>query len=66
MQIYLRDRNQNLVNFWNKVFANEDKIHVSCGDIFDNGEHMNVDAIVSPANSFGFMDGGIDYVYSES
>ena len=23
------------------------------------------DAIVSPANSFGFMDGGIDMVYSK-
>lgn len=26
---------------------------------------IKCDAIVSPANSFGFMDGGIDYVYSE-
>jgi O-acetyl-ADP-ribose deacetylase (regulator of RNase III) len=65
MQIYLRDRNQSLVDLWNKVFTNDDKIHISCGDIFDDGEHMNADAVVSPANSFGFMDGGIDYVYSE-
>lgn len=31
------------------------------GDIFD----YPADAIVSPANSFGFMDGGIDLAYSE-
>ena len=36
---------------------------VSQGDIF-NGAPV-ADAIVSPANSFGFMDGGIDYCYSE-
>jgi len=65
MQIYLRDRNTQLTQCWEQVFANVDDVHVSCGDIFDDGEHMNVDAIVSPANSFGFMDGGIDYVYSE-
>lgn len=33
---------------------------VSEGDIFAEPS----DAIVSPANSFGFMDGGIDLVYS--
>ena len=25
---------------------------------------LECDAVVSPANSFGFMDGGVDYVYS--
>ena len=33
---------------------------MSCGDIFKGAPA--VDAIVSPANSFGFMDGGIDMV----
>jgi O-acetyl-ADP-ribose deacetylase (regulator of RNase III) len=32
---------------------------VSCGDIFG----VDADAVVSPANSFGFMDGGVDRVY---
>lgn len=36
---------------------------VSCGDIFKGSPAA--DAIVSPANSFGFMDGGIDMVYSQ-
>lgn len=41
-----------------------------CGDLPDVSIHrgsildLSVDAIVSPANSFGFMDGGIDHLYS--
>ena len=35
-------------------------LQISCGDIFRGGP--SADAIVSPANSFGFMDGGIDMV----
>ena len=31
------------------------------GSIFD----LSCDAVVSPANSYGFMDGGIDLLYSE-
>jgi O-acetyl-ADP-ribose deacetylase (regulator of RNase III) len=64
MKIYLRDRNPELVEHWNYYFQVVDDVYVSCGDIFAPGEYMNVDAIVSPANSFGFMDGGIDFVYS--
>jgi len=65
MHIYLRDRNQPLVDAWTDIFKNEKDVVASCGDIFDDGEHLDVDAIVSPANSFAFMDGGIDFVYSE-
>ena len=36
---------------------------ISCGDIFKGAPAA--DAIVSPANSFGFMDGGIDMVGEE-
>jgi O-acetyl-ADP-ribose deacetylase (regulator of RNase III) len=41
-----------------------------CGDLVDVSVHrgsildLSVDAVVSPANSFGFMDGGIDHRYS--
>ncbi|KAL5457144.1 hypothetical protein EMCRGX_G034384 [Ephydatia muelleri] len=38
-------------------------IEISEGDIFEGGP--TADAIVSPANSFGFMDGGIDMAYSK-
>lgn len=65
MKVFLRDRNPGMAQAWQSVFANESDIHISCGDIFAEGPHLNVDAIVSPANSFGFMDGGIDFIYSE-
>ena len=35
-------------------------MQISCGDIFKGAP--SADAVVSPANSFGFMDGGIDMV----
>ena len=43
------------------------RVHISQGHIFsdneDNKNTLHFDAIVSPANSFGVMDGGIDEVY---
>lgn len=65
MQVYLRDRKESLCNEWREIFKDCPDVHISRGDIFEEGEHLNVDAIVSPANSMGFMCGGIDYVYSE-
>ncbi len=59
LQIHLRDRSQELVDEWARQFAGRSDVQVSCGDIFD----VPSDAIVSPANSFGYMDGGIDLVY---
>jgi O-acetyl-ADP-ribose deacetylase (regulator of RNase III) len=50
-----------IVNAWKTIFKNCTDIEISCGDIFD----IEADAIISPANSFGFMDGGIDQVYSD-
>ena len=61
LTIHLRDMNKDIVNAWRIIFRNHDDIKVSCGDIFD----IEADAIISPANSFGFMNGGIDLVYSE-
>jgi len=65
MILHLRDRKIEMSNHWTALFGNDPNVKISHGDIFDDGEHMRVDAIVSPANGFGFMDGGIDYVYSE-
>lgn len=59
--IYLRDRNHDLVGWWKRVFYGEPAVHVSDGDIFKGA--IRTDAIVSPANSFGVMDGGIDAAY---
>jgi O-acetyl-ADP-ribose deacetylase (regulator of RNase III) len=60
MQIYLRDLYPELVTAWTRVFHGVPNVQASEGDIFG----LKADAIVSPANSFGFMDGGIDRAYS--
>ncbi len=60
MKFLLRDRNPAVVDAWQNEFKGAPDVDVSLGDIFD----LTADAIVSPANSFGFMDGGIDLVYS--
>lgn len=60
LSIHLRDMNSDVVSAWSDAFADLPDVSVSCGDIFGK----NADAIVSPANSFGFMDGGIDLIYS--
>ncbi|XP_070568655.1 uncharacterized protein [Ptychodera flava] len=58
----LRDINKRLVDAWRDSFSEHKNVKVSHGDIFTGAPAA--DAIVSPANSFGFMDGGIDMVYS--
>ncbi|MBA3712371.1 MAG: macro domain-containing protein [Pyrinomonadaceae bacterium] len=60
VKFYLRDRDADVVRAWTKHFADTPQVEASQGDIFD----VPADAIVSPANSFGFMDGGIDLAYS--
>jgi O-acetyl-ADP-ribose deacetylase (regulator of RNase III) len=60
LSIYLRDVNPEVVSAWRKSFENVALVEISCGDIFGKV----ADAIVSPANSFGYMDGGIDLAYS--
>jgi O-acetyl-ADP-ribose deacetylase (regulator of RNase III) len=58
---FLRDIDPQVVAAWRERFVGCTDVTVSEGDIFT---HEAVDAIVSPANSFGFMDGGIDLAYS--
>ena len=57
----LADRHQALVEAWQREFGKYGNFEFYCGDVFD----MRADIIVSPANSFGIMDGGIDLVYSQ-
>lgn len=60
MKIYLRDINPCIVGAWKEIFRDEKDIEISCGNIFAGPK---ADALISPANSFGWMDGGIDLVY---
>lgn len=58
--ILLRDLSEEMTSEWRQAFAQFPEVEVSCGDILN----LKADAIVSPANSFGYMDGGIDQAYS--
>jgi len=59
MKIVLAATESRLADAWEKAFAGLDDVSVHRGSIFD----VACDAVVSPANSFGFMDGGIDALY---
>ena len=58
---YLRDKQEAMVEAWEKAFDGLENVRISQGEIMQ----VKADAIISPANSFGFMDGGIDLVYSK-
>ena len=61
MKITLLDINPEMVQAWREICGNLPNVEIKqCSFHAFKG-----DAIVSPANSFGFMDGGIDYKYSE-
>jgi O-acetyl-ADP-ribose deacetylase (regulator of RNase III) len=49
-----------LAEAWEQFCGDLDFVSVHHGSIFD----VECDAVVSPANSYGFMDGGIDMLYS--
>lgn len=57
MRLILCDCNHILCREWERIFKNEPKVSVFCGDFKQVDEY---DCIVSPANSFGIMDGGFD------
>jgi O-acetyl-ADP-ribose deacetylase (regulator of RNase III) len=50
-----------LLDAWTKFCGDLDCVTVHEGSILD----ASADAVVSPANSFGFMDGGIDARYTQ-
>jgi O-acetyl-ADP-ribose deacetylase (regulator of RNase III) len=61
MRLILAAVEQSLAEAWQEVMADLDWVRVYRGSIFE----VDCDAMVSPANSYGFMDGGIDLLYSQ-
>jgi O-acetyl-ADP-ribose deacetylase (regulator of RNase III) len=55
-KVYLIDSKPELCEKWRQVFSCYHEVEVFTGDYFQ----QSADAIVSPANSFGIMDGGLD------
>jgi len=60
LKIILTGIHEPLLSAWKERFANDSNVTIHNGDI----TKLQCDAIVSPANSFGFMDGGLDYALS--
>ena len=54
--LYLIDSKEELCDKWRQIFSSYPEVEVLSGDYFQ----QSADAIVSPANSFGIMDGGLD------
>lgn len=61
MHYLLIDKNPRMITAWQEFFKDEKNVTILEGDLTT----VSCDAIVSPANSFGFMDGGVDYAISE-
>ncbi len=60
MKIYLLDRNLAMTESWQEYFKDMPNFEIVCDDFAHFMEHNQVDCVVSPANSFGLMDGGYD------
>lgn len=61
MHLNLIDTNPEVVDAWANIFADVPRITITEGSIFD----YPADALVSPANSFGYMNGGLDFAISK-
>lgn len=61
MEIYLLDINKEMTDAWQQEFTGIENIHI-VNDDFSHfmDQHPEIEAVVSPANSFGLMDGGYD------
>ena len=61
MKIILSAVEPELADAWQRFCGEFDFVEVQRGSILQ----LSCDAVVSPANSFGFMDGGVDMLYSQ-
>ena len=61
MKLVLADLQSELLQAWQNIGGEKKHITTHHGSIFE----VDCDALVSPANSFGFMDGGIDMAISK-
>ena len=61
MKIVLADLQGQLIEAWQAVGSEKEYVTTYQGSIFE----VECDALVSPANSFGYMDGGLDMAISQ-
>ena len=62
MQINLVGIEPKLIAAWQQLFKHCENVSIIHDSIFN----LKADAIVSPANSFGYMNGGIDFTISKT
>lgn len=60
MKYLLVAQNTDMLRAWETSFGEHEDLEIVENDI----TQVSCDAMVSPANSFGFMDGGLDYALS--
>lgn len=61
MKIYLLDINPTMTQAWKKYFSNIEDVEIINDDFaYFMDTHSDIEAVVSPANAYGLMDGGYD------
>lgn len=65
MKIILADTNKEVTDAFEQSFNQVSNVEVYYGSMFDIPNKTPCDAFISPANSWGFMDGGLDLALSQ-
>ena len=65
MKIYLLDNKEITTKTWSLYFQGCHDVEAVCDDFGHFMDTEEVECVVSPANSYGLMDGGYDYAISE-
>ena len=61
MKIYFLDKSKGKMSFMKRYFQGEKDMEFICEDLETFLANTPVECVVSPANSFGLMDGGYDF-----
>lgn len=61
MKLCLVDDNPAMIDAWRTAFAGFAEVQIQQGNILEIAENT----VVSPTNSYGFMDGGLDRRYTD-
>ena len=60
MDIYIIDHNAQMLKPFYRLFADAPDVTIVCSDFEEFIQENEVECLVSPANSYGLMDGGYD------
>lgn len=63
LQITFISRYDDDIKAYKQILGDYENIHFVSSDVIKEMQTNKYDAVISPANSFGFMDGGIDAYY---